>query len=129
MYIQVNYSEKIGIDSRAASYLISIWSISIIFGRLFFGKLVTYWHLHLLRIYQIAMFFTGVATSVTYFATQYSMFLAYVITCGFLDGSFIGLLSLVILEIVGEDDLAQGFGIMLTSTGLPIALGPPLIGK
>ena len=47
---------------------------------------------------------------------------------GFLDGSFIGLLSLVTLDIVGMDDMAQGFGIMLTSIGVPIALGPYLIG-
>ena len=44
-------------------------------------------------------------------------------------GSFIGLMSLVTLEIVGIDDMAQGYGIMLFSIGVPIAFGPPTIGK
>ena len=75
------------------------------------------------------MFCSGVVTLTAYFATSYWMLVGYVVTYGFLDGSFIGLLCIVTLEIVGLDDLAQGFGLMLTSIGLPIALGPPFVGK
>lgn len=75
------------------------------------------------------MFLSGVVSLATYFSNEYWMTVGYVITYGFLDGSFIGLMSLVTLEIVGMDDLAQGFGLMLTSIGVPIALGPYLIGK
>ena len=125
----MNYAEQIGIDSKAASSLISILSISNIIGRLCFGKLTNQFRSHLLHIYQIAMFLSGVTTSLAYFYTQYSMLVGYVVTYGFLDGSFNGMLTVVILDIVGADDLSQGYGIMLTSVGFPVALGPILIGK
>ena len=57
------------------------------------------------------------------------MLVGYVVTYGFRDCSFNGIVTLVILDIVGADDLSQGYGIMLTSVGFPVALGPILIGK
>lgn len=127
----VNYAEThVEVSASSASLLISIWSISNIFGRALFGKVASFKRVrpHLLRLYQVCMFFSGVVTLSTYFATTYWMLVGYVVCYGFLDGSFIGLLSLVTLDIVGMDDMAQGFGIMLTSIGIPIALGPYLIG-
>lgn len=74
------------------------------------------------------MFLSGVVTALAYFADNHWKLVCYVITYGFLDGSFIGLMSLVTLDIVGMKDFAQGHGLMLTVIGLPVALGPPVIG-
>ena len=128
-FFQVYYAERIGVSPSHASFLISIWSISSIVGRIFFGKLMHHFKKHLLRGYQIAMFGSGCVTVMAYFSNRYWMLVTYVITYGFLDGSFIGLISLATLEIVGLNKLAHGYGIMLTFIGLPIAAGPPLIGK
>ena len=77
----------------------------------------------------MAMFFSGVTTCLAFFADTYWKLICYVVVYGFLDGSFIGLLSLVTLDIVGMKDFAQGYGIMLSAIGVPIALGPPVIGE
>ncbi len=52
----------------------------------------------------------------------------YALMYGFLDGSFIGLISIVTMQIVGLEDIGQGWGMMLLSISLPIALGPPTVG-
>lgn len=56
------------------------------------------------------------------------MLCSYVILYGFLDGSFVGLLSLVTLEITSQADLGRAYGTMLTFIGIPIAIGPPVVG-
>ena len=94
-----------------------------------FGKLISYVRQHLIFVYQVSMFLSGVVSILTYFASSHWSLVSYVLAYGFLDGSFIGLLSLVTLDIVGVRDFAQGYGIMLTSIGIPIAVGPPIIGK
>ncbi|XP_066932770.1 monocarboxylate transporter 10-like [Clytia hemisphaerica] len=125
----VNYAtHNLQISPTNASFLISIWSISNIIGRMVYGKIISCVREHLIIVYQFSMFLSGVVSILTYFATSHWSLVSYVIAYGFLDGSFIGLLSLVTLDIVGARDFAQGYGIMLTSIGIPIAVGPPIIG-
>ena len=58
------------------------------------------------------------------------MLCSYVVLYGLLDGSFIGLISLVTFDISGNTETAEKYyGIMLTMIGVPIAVGPPVIGK
>lgn len=75
------------------------------------------------------MFCSGAVSLAAFFADSYWMLCGYVVLYGFLDGSFVGLMSLVILEITDEDNLPLAYGTMLTFIGIPIALGPPVIGK
>ncbi|XP_057301026.1 monocarboxylate transporter 10-like [Hydractinia symbiolongicarpus] len=124
----VNYAEHLGISSTSSSYLISIWSISSICGRLLYGKFISYHRKCILWVYQVSMCFSGIVSLAAYFFTNFWMLAGYVVIYGLLDGSFIGLLSLFTLKIVGLQNFAQGYGIMLTIIGLPIALGPPIIG-
>ena len=126
---KVNYAEQLGSSPSNASLLITAWSISSIIGRTAFGKFISYKRYYILSIYQCGMFFSAVVSLVTLFATEYWHLVCYVVLYGFLDGSFIGLISLVTMEIVGVEQLPQGYGIMLTSIGFPIALGPTLTGN
>jgi len=76
------------------------------------------------------MFISGLTSVATYFAANsYGSLVCYVIVYGFLDGSFIGLMSLVTLDITGIKYFAQGYGLTLAFIGVPIALGPPIVGK
>lgn len=128
--LKVHYTEiKLNVSPSKASLLISIWSISSITGRILFGKFVGYFNRPILRCYQVSMFLSGCITTISYFSSTYWMLVGYVVSYGFLDGSFIGLLSLTTLDLVGFECFDQGFGLMLTSIGLPIALGPPIVGK
>ena len=126
---QVHYAEHNGASPSQASLLITIWSLGNIIGRTLFGQFVNYFRKRILRIYQGAMFLSGLCTLLASISAHYFVLVAYVVLYGFLDGSFIGLLSLVTLEIVGMKNMAQGYGIMLFSIGVPISLGPPTIGK
>ena len=80
-------------------------------------------------VYQLCMFISGMITLFSSMSTTFWHLVLYSIAYGFLDGSFIGLLSIVTMQIVGLEELAQGWSVMLFSIALPIALGPPTVGK
>ena len=80
-------------------------------------------------LYQLCMLISGTVTLFSSMSTAFWHLVLYSIAYGFLDGSFIGLLSIVTMQIVGLEDLAQGWSVMLFSISLPIAFGPPTVGK
>ena len=103
--------------------------LSSILGRVFFGRISNLKPEWTCRVYQFAMFASGFSSVLFSFSEEYWHILSYVLIYGFLDGSFIGLLSIVTLEIVGLEDMAQGWGMLLFSIAAPIALGPACVGK
>ena len=120
---------ELGAQPQASSLLLAAIAASAMIGRVFFGKISNFRPEITIPLYQFAMFFSGVITLFSSMATKFWHLLMYSILYGFLDGSFIGLISIVTMQIVGLDDLAQGWGIVLFSIAAPIALGPPTVGK
>eukprot|EP00795_Rhopilema_esculentum_P016182 gene16182-7548_t len=122
------YAVELGAQPQASSLLLAAIAASAMIGRVFFGKISNFRPEITIPLYQFAMFFSGVITLFSSMATKFWHLLLYSILYGFLDGSFIGLISIVTMQIVGLDDLAQGWGIVLFSIAAPIALGPPTVG-
>ena len=53
----------------------------------------------------------------------------YVIAVGLLDGSYVGLMSIVTLDLVGIDKIAPAWGILFFCQSFAYLLGPPAAGK
>ena len=105
------------------------WSASNLFGRLAFGAFIARNRHKVLITYQIAMFLSGVVSAVTFFADNtWSLFL-YCCIYGILDGSNIGLASLVTIDLTSPLDLGAAWGIQQMINGIPTIAGPVLIGK
>jgi len=48
---------------------------------------------------------------------------------GFFSGGYVGLTSIVVVDLVGVDKLSDAFGVLLLFQGVAVALGTPIVGK
>ena len=127
--LQIKYAISLGISGSTGSLMLTAWSASNLFGRLAFGAFIARNRHKVLITYQIAMFLSGVVSAVTFFADNtWSLFL-YCCIYGILDGSNIGLASLVTIDLTSPLDLGAAWGIQQTINGIPTIAGPVLIGN
>lgn len=74
------------------------------------------------------MFLSGLASLLCPLASSYWTLVLYVAVLGILDGSFIGLMSIVTLDIVGVHKIAPAWGILFFCQSFTYLLGPPAAG-
>lgn len=75
------------------------------------------------------MLLSGVASVLCPLASSYAALILYVVVLGLLDGSYIGLMSIVTMNIVGLDNIAPAWGILFFCQSFFYLLGPPTAGK
>ena len=54
---------------------------------------------------------------------------AYAFVFGFTTGAYVGLTSVITVDLFGLDKLTNAFGLLLLFQGIASFLGPPLAGK
>lgn len=126
--MQVRYSEDLGIPLSKGSWLISYLGISSAIGRVLFGRVSDICCFKNMHIYRICMFLSGLASLLCPLASSYWALVLYVAVLGILDGSFIGLMSIVTLDIVGVHKIAPAWGILFFCQSFTYLLGPPAAG-
>ena len=75
------------------------------------------------------MFLSGLASVLCPLANSYWALVLYVVVLGILDGSYIGLMSIVTLDIVGVHKIAPAWGILFFCQSFTYLLGPPAAGN
>ncbi len=55
--------------------------------------------------------------------------LVYASLFGFFSGGYVGLTSIIIVDLVGVDKLSDAFGVLLLFQGVAVAIGTPIVGK
>lgn len=75
------------------------------------------------------MFLSGLASVLCPLANSYWALVLYVVVLGILDGSYIGLMSIVTLDIVGVHKIASAWGILFFCQSFTYLLGPPAAGN
>lgn len=48
---------------------------------------------------------------------------------GFFSGGYVGLTSIVVVDLVGVDKLSDAFGTLLLFQGVAVSIGIPIVGK
>ena len=138
----------IGIGKYNASYLLSVIGISNIIGKICLGCISDYSWVNRLYLYSICLgicglsklnekrFFFLVYVCINFsgliasnFCYDYSSQIAYCILFGATSGGYIGLTSVVLIDLIGLESFIQAYGIQLLSMGIARIVGPPFIGK
>ena len=60
---------------------------------------------------------------------DYTTQIVYCLVYGITSGTYIGLMSAVLIDLIGLESFVQAFGIQLFCTGSGRIIGPPIIGK
>ena len=126
---QVHCAEEMGYSYREGSLLLSYVGVSSGFGKMLFGKISDLPFVNIFVLYIVCMILSGVSSLIVIFSTTYLMLVVYSALFGFLDGSFIGLMSIMTFECADPDYMAQAWGGVLMIESLAMLVGPPAAGE
>lgn len=72
----------------------------------------------------------GIATMAAPFCNEnVATHMAYAALFGFFSGGYVGLTSIIVVDLMGVDKLSDAFGVLLLFQGVAVALGTPIVGK
>ncbi|XP_035215750.1 monocarboxylate transporter 5-like [Stegodyphus dumicola] len=121
--IQKNISEA------KANYLISLIGIMNIFGHVILGYLSDRSYINKLWLYNICLTAFGFATALSGFCKDYYLLTLYAAIYGATAGDYISLTSVILIDLLGKDQLNNVFGLLLLFQGAGCIIGPPIVGK
>uniref|UniRef100_U5EMP4 Putative monocarboxylate transporter 1 n=1 Tax=Corethrella appendiculata TaxID=1370023 RepID=U5EMP4_9DIPT len=111
-----------------SSYLLAIIGIANTIGRIILGYLSDKTWVNRLWVYNSCLAICGVATILSIFCADFYSLGAYAATFGFTIGAYVGLTSVILVDLLGLDKLTNAFGLLLLFQGIASFLGPPLAG-
>ena len=81
-----------------------------------------------LLVTNLAIFLSGVSTFVLPFCTSYGSFVFVALMFGFFVAAYISLTSIVLVDLLGLDNLTSAFGLLVLYRGVSSMVGPPVAG-
>ncbi|RXG60623.1 Monocarboxylate transporter 5 [Armadillidium vulgare] len=117
-----------GLDSDCASYLLSIVGISNTISRVALGYISDKPWVNRLYLYNVALSLCGLGTCVSIFFTTFVGQAFYAAVFGATSGAYVGLTSVVLVDLLGMEKLTNAFGVLLMFQGIASLIGPPLCG-
>ena len=118
-----------GIDGKDAAFLLSVIGISNTVARLVLGWLSDRTWINRLYLYNMCLVICGVSMSLSPFMTSYYLQAIYCAIFGITSGAYVGLTSVVLVDLLGLDKLTNAFGLLLMFQGIASVMGPPVIGQ
>ncbi|KAL4712921.1 hypothetical protein ACJJTC_011991 [Scirpophaga incertulas] len=122
----VPMSEQLGVQNSA--YLISIIGGSNLVGRIILGFISDKPWVNRLFAYNLCLTLAGISTAMAMACWEFWGLAMYATTFGFTIGAYVGLTSVVLVDLLGLDKLTNAFGLLLLFQGIASLIGPPLAG-
>lgn len=145
----------IGIESADASFLLSVVGIANTIGRVILGYIsdkpwvnrlwlyngalticgignlviIKKCHLEIINYSFEFLFFPVLATALSAFCYDYASLVVYCAVFGFTIGAYVGLTSVILVDLLGLEKLTNAFGLLLLFQGIASLVGPPIAGK
>lgn len=80
-------------------------------------------------LYVVFRLFHGAATMLSTYCTGILSLSFYTIIFGSTIGAYVGLTSVILVDLLGLDKLTNAFGILLMFQGIASLVGPPIAGN
>lgn len=117
------------ISGEDAAFLLSVIGISNTIARLCLGWLSDKEWINRLYLYNTCLVICGVSMGLSVFMNTYTTQAIYCAIFGVTSGAYVGLTSVVLVDLLGLDKLTNAFGLLLMFQGIASVIGPPIIGK
>ncbi|XP_003700739.2 monocarboxylate transporter 12 isoform X2 [Megachile rotundata] len=121
-------AEERGIDKNDASYLLAVIGIANTAGRIILGYVSDKPWVNRLLIYNLCLTICGISTMLSIICTSFVWFTIYASIFGFTSGAYVGLTSVILVDLLGLNYLTNAFGQLLLFQGFASFLGPPIAG-
>ncbi|XP_046961803.1 monocarboxylate transporter 12 [Vanessa cardui] len=122
----VPMSENLGVEEPA--YLISIIGASNLVGRIILGYISDKPWVNRLLAYNLCLTIAGISTAMAVACWEFWGLALYATTFGFTIGAYVGLTSVVLVDLLGIERLTNAFGLLLLFQGIASLIGPPFAG-
>jgi len=117
-----------GVSPSSAAFLIAFLGIFNTIGRVVAGWVSDQSWADCLLIHNVALVAAGVSTCLVPFMTQYWMLMVFCAVFGTGIACFISLRSIVLVELLGIENLTNSFGLLLLFQGIASLMGSPIAG-
>lgn len=128
MYLAA-YAEKINMTKTDGSNLIAIIGVANLIGRVILGYIADKPWVNRLLIYNACLTICGIATAFAILCTSFWTLAIYSTVFGFTIGAYVGLTSVILVDLLGIESLTNAFGLLLLFQGVASFIGSPLGGK
>lgn len=118
---------KMTIDE--AGMLISIIGGANTVGRIILGYISDKPWINRLFIYNWSLTICGAATLASAFCSTFYTLAIYSAVFGFTAGAYVGLTSVILVDLLGIESLTNAFGLLLLFQGIASLVGPPIAGS
>lgn len=121
-------AKVLDIDREHASYLLGVIGIANTIGRIVLGYLSDKPWVNRLLVYNLSLTICGLATAFSVLCLDFYSLATYSAIFGFTIGAYVGLTSVILVDLLGLEKLTNAFGLLLLFQGIASFLGPPLAG-
>ncbi|XP_059613461.1 monocarboxylate transporter 12 [Phlebotomus argentipes] len=120
--------EEQGLTKEETSYLLAIIGVANTVGRIILGYFSDKPWVNRLLVYNLCLTICGVATALSIFCLDFFWLSVYSVVFGFTIGAYVGLTSVILVDLLGLTKLTNAFGLLLLFQGIASLVGPPLAG-
>ncbi|XP_047987809.1 monocarboxylate transporter 12-like [Leguminivora glycinivorella] len=119
-------SSKLGVENPER--LISIMGATTLIGRIVLGFVSDKPWVNRLVVYNVCLATAGISMAFAAACTEFWGLAMYAATYGFTSGAYVGLTSVVLVDLFGMEKLTNAFGLLLFFQGIASLFGAPLAG-
>ena len=123
-----DHAETVNVDEHYASLLISVIGISSTVGQILMGYIGDQSCINRLLFYIAMTCIAGIATITVPLLRSFGMLAAYCAVYGFFMSANFSLTTIIVVELLGMDQLTNAYGFVTMAEGLANVFGPPLAG-
>ncbi|CAM4810416.1 unnamed protein product [Rotaria magnacalcarata] len=132
-FVPYNFAHDLAKDSHVEEahrkFVIMTIGFSHCFGHVVIGYLADLKSVNRLLLYNSTLIITGFATIIApYSGSHILAHIIYASFFGFFSGGYVGLTSIITVDLVGINKLSNGMGIILLFQGIATAIGTPAAG-
>jgi len=117
-----------GISVEDAAFLVSVIGISNTIGRVLAGWMSDFSWVNSLVVTYTSLILAAICVFVIPFCTTYGGFVTVALLFGFFVAAFVSVSSIVLVDLLGIDNLTNAFGILTLFRGSSSMVGPPIAG-
>ncbi|XP_017768067.1 PREDICTED: monocarboxylate transporter 12 [Nicrophorus vespilloides] len=124
----VSRAKSMGISSQQAGLILAVIGIANTIGRIILGYFSDKVWVNRLIVYNVCLTICGIATALSCFCFDFYSLAFYGSVFGFTIGAYVGLTSVILVDLLGLDNLTNAFGLLLLFQGIASLIGPPIAG-
>ena len=122
------HARDIGISKQNAAWMLSAIGISDLIGRVGSGLFANLGLVRKRYMQRTALAILGIGSIAAPFITSFYGMVAYCCMLGLAGGSYVAMVPVVLVDLIGLEKIASGMGLVQLFQGLSVPIGAPLLG-